>query len=240
MAALALFLNACKKDNTKIYESNVAYGKTVALGSGTAQSFVIKDANGNPQTIGFTFTEKALLNLPSTNTMTTIPAPANNGTLVDHMCVDFNAKGHEPAGIYNVPHFDLHFYMIPEAEQMAIVNGVEMENIPSSEYFPADYAPIPGGDPMMGKHWADLTSKEFTGHPFDRTFIYGSYNGKFIFHEAMVTLEFFKSKKNFTDLVKQQTKVQREGFYPKTYSVTYNAAKKVYTVTLDQLSLKHI
>lgn len=239
LAALALLLDACKKDDTAFPQPTTTYGKTVPLFGGKAQSFVTKDASGIPQSIGFFFSEEALNDLPTTNTMTMIPAPEDNGTLVDHMSVDFNAHGHEPAGIYDVPHFDLHFYMIPEMEQHAIVNGPEMELLPPAEYYPQDYADIPGGDPMMGKHWADLTSKEFNGQPFDRTFIYGSYNGRFIFHEAMVTLEFFKSKQNFSDKIKQQTKVQRDGYYPQKYSVTYDATTKIYTVSLDQLSLRH-
>jgi hypothetical protein len=240
LAALVLFFDACKKDNTRFEEPTTTYGKTVDLGEGKAQSFVVKDANGIPQSIGFTFSEEALNSLPTTNQMTSIPAPEGNGTLVDHMSVDFNAHGHEPVGIYDVPHFDLHFYMIPEAEQMAIMPGAEMEVLPATEYIPQDYIPFPSGDPMMGKHWGDKTAKEFNGSPFDYTFIYGSYNGKFIFHEAMVTLAFFKSKQNFTALVKQQTKVQREGYYPKTYSVSYDGVHKVYTVVLDQLTLRHI
>jgi hypothetical protein len=240
IAALSVLLDACKKDDTTFKQPTTTYGKTVALFDGKAQSFVLKDAAGVPQTIGFSFSEDALTNLPGTNTMVTIPAPEDNGTLVDHMSVDFNVHGHEPVGVYDVPHFDLHFYMIPEMEQMAIVPGSEMEVLPPAEYIPQDYIPFPSGDPMMGKHWGDQTSKEFHGQPFDRTFIYGSYNGKFIFHEAMVTLDFFKSKQSFTDPVKQQQKVQREGYYPQTYSVTYDAANKIYTVTLNELTLKHI
>jgi hypothetical protein len=239
IAALAIFLDACKKDDTTFHQPTTTYGKTVSLNDGKAQSFVNKDANGIPTSIGFFFSEDALNNLPSTNTMTMIPAPEDNGTMVDHMSVDFNAHGHEPAGIYDVPHFDLHFYMIPEAEQHMIVNGPEMELLPPAAYIPKDYADIPGGDVMMGKHWADLTSKEFHGQPFDRTFIYGSYNGQFIFHEAMVTLAFFKSKQSFTDQIKQQAKVQRDGYYPQTYTVSYDAANKVYAVILEQLVLRH-
>ena len=240
VAALSLILSACKKDSTIVHQPTTTYGKTVALFGGKAQSFVTKDADGVPQTIGFSFSADALDNLPATNSMVTIPAPEDNGTLVDHMSVDFNAKGHEPPGVYDVPHFDLHFYMIPEVEQMAIVPGPQMEVLPATEYIPKDFISFPSGDPMMGKHWGDATSKEFNGQAFDRTFIYGSYNGKFIFHEAMVTLAYFHSKQSFTDIVKQQKKVQRDGYYPQTYSVIYDAKSKLYTVTLNQLLLKHI
>jgi hypothetical protein len=247
IAALAIFLTACKKESSMINEEssmvdqpNTTLGETVTLCHGKAQSFVTKDAKGNPERIGFTFSEEALSNLPAKDTMTPIPAPADNGTLVDHISVDWNTHGHEPVGIYDKPHFDIHFYWISEVEQNKIVVGPEMEVLPSSDFIPTNYQAIPGGVPMMGKHWADVTGREFNGQPFDYTIIYGSYNGRFIFNEPMVTLAFFQSKKDFKADIKQPAKVQREGYYPKSYSVTYDAAKKMYTVSLDQLTLRHI
>lgn len=248
IAFLAIFLYACKKegiiaDQASTQESSqttTTLGKAVTFCHGKATSFVTKDSKGNPICIGFSFSEEALRNLPDSNFMTEIPVPANNGTLVDHISFDFNAHGHEPPGIYDKAHFDVHFYMIPQAEQNMIVIGPEMEVLPAAEFIPTDYQANPGGVPMMGKHWADVTSKEFHGQPFDRTFIYGSYNGKFIFFEPMITLAFFQSKQSFTDEVKTAAKVQREGYYPKAYSVTYDAATKIYTIFLNQLTFRSL
>jgi hypothetical protein len=39
----------------------------------------------------------------------------------------------------------------------------------------------------MGAHWADLLSPEFSGSPFTKTFILGTYDGKVIFWEPMIT-----------------------------------------------------
>ncbi|MDB5021507.1 MAG: hypothetical protein JWQ28_2634 [Pedobacter sp.] len=240
IVASVMFLTACKEESTTLDQPTTTLGETVVLCHGKAQSFVIKDANGNPECIGFTFSEEALTDLPDKDTETPIPVPSDNGTLVDHMYVDYNAHGHKPAGIYDKPHFDIHFYMISKEEQNKIVIGPEMEILPSAEFVPTDYQPGPGGVPNMGKHWSDVTSKEFNGQPFDYTFIYGSYNGKFIFYEPMVTIAFLKLKQNFSAVVKQPAKVQREGYYPTSYSVSYDATKKIYIIKLEKLTLRHI
>jgi hypothetical protein len=247
IAAIAIFITGCKKESSSVIQESSAVeqitttqGPKVTLCHGKAQSFVERDSHGNPTCIGFLFSEDALANLPDKDTMTPVPAPANNGTLVDHISVDWNVHGHEPAAIYGKPHFDIHFYMISMAEQNKIVMGPEMEVLPAAEFIPPNYQSIPGGVPMMGKHWADVTAKEFNGQPFDHTFIYGSYNGKFIFYEPMVTLAFLQSKKNFKGDIKQPAKVQRKGYYPKTYSVRYDAVKKIYTVSLNDLTWRDI
>lgn len=251
IAVFAMVLNGCKKesssisppdDNSAISQTNLitTVGKPVVLCNGKAQSFVCKDSKGNPVSIGFVFSEEVLNHLPDEMTMTTLPMPENHGTLVNHISVDYQPIGHEPPGIYDKPHFDIHFYWITEGQQMMIDNGPEMENIPPAEYIPANYQAPPGGVPMMGKHWSDVTSGEFNGKPFDRTFIYGSYNGQFIFHEPMVTIAYFKSKQSFTDPIVQQPKVQKAGYYPTTYSVTYEASEKRYKVTLGGLTMRNL
>jgi len=250
-AAFAIILSGCKKESSSVSppddnsttsrtELTTTVGDLVTLCNGKAQSFVCKDAQGNPVSIGFVFSEEVLKHLPSEMTMTSIPVPKNNGTLVDHISVDYQPIGHEPPGVYDKPHFDIHFYMISESEQMMIDNGPKMESLPPAEFIPANYQAPPGGVPMMGKHWSDVTSHEFHGQPFDRTFIYGSYDGQFTFHEPMITIAYFKTKQNFTDNIVQQPKVQREGYYPKTYSVTYEAKEKRYKVTLGGLTLRHL
>jgi hypothetical protein len=248
IAVFAITLYGCEKEktaavtppdevlaNTKVVTT---LGDQVKLCNGKAQSFVCKDEQGNPVSIGFIFSEEVLNHLPDKMTMTPIPVPKNSGTLVDHISVDFEPMGHEPVGIYDKPHFDIHFYMITKSQQMMIETGPKMEKLPAAEFIPPSYQPSPGGVPMMGKHFSDVTSKEFNGQPFDRTFVYGSYDGKFIFHEPMITIAYFKSKKSFNDDIKQHPKVQRDGYYPKNYSVTYNASNKMYTVMLSNLTLR--
>jgi hypothetical protein len=95
--------------------------------------------------------------------------------------------------VYDLPHFDFHFYKITVDQQMAIppyeVAPAGFDNYPAPEYFPPAYFNPGGGVPQMGAHWIDVLSPEFHGVPFTHTFIYGSYNGKVTFEEPMITLE---------------------------------------------------
>ncbi len=233
---ISILLNACSKDDNIQDQARTLLGEDIAVGKGTAQSFIIMNSNGDPERIGFTFTASTLQDLPMHGAMYEIPVPKGNNTMVDHISFDYNAHGHEPPGIYDVPHFDIHFYNISKAERAVIKsNTPEMELLPPPEYVPIDYAAIPGGDPNMGKHWTDTTGAEFHGKPFDKTFIYGSYNGMFIFHEAMVALSYLKTKPNISVPVKQQRKVQVGGYYPTNFSISFDESKQLYTVSMDAL-----
>ena len=55
--------------------------------------------------------ETALENLPADLTQYVLELPANKGkNFYTHVLIDWNPKGHEPAHIYDLPHFDIHFY----------------------------------------------------------------------------------------------------------------------------------
>ena len=230
---------SCSKDENTSDQTALLLGKEIQVGNGKAQSFISVNSKGDPEKIGFTFSASTLENLPMHSAMFEIPVPEGNNTMVDHISFDFNAHGHEPPGVYDVPHFDIHFYNITKAERALIQpNTAAMELLPEAAYIPKDYVPIPGGDVNMGKHWTDTTGTEFHGQPFDKTFIYGSYNGMFIFHEAMVALSYLKTKPSVTIPVKQQAKVQVGGFYPSSFSITYDEARQLYTVSMDNLQLR--
>lgn len=119
--------------------------------------------------------------------------------------------GHPPEGIYDVPHFDVHFYTIPEETVERIVTQPATYSIPDAQ-MPADYQRIPAvdtdedGEPdtpivekEMGEHVVDPTSPEFQeGGTFTHSMIYGAYDadgdgtGQITFVEPMVTLAFLK------------------------------------------------
>jgi hypothetical protein len=71
-----------------------------------------------------------------------------------------------------------------------------------TEYVPAGYMYAPGAEvPKMGAHWVDLSSHEFRGHAFTATYIYGSYDGRLIFEEPMVTKAFLETKPDLSQPV---------------------------------------
>lgn len=120
--------------------------------------------------------------------------------------------GHPPEGIYDVPHFDMHFYTIPEETVEGIVTQPATYSIPDAQ-LPTDYQRVPAvdtdedGEPdtpivekEMGEHIVDLTSPEFQpGGRFTRSMIYGAYDpdgdgiGQITFMEPMITANFLRN-----------------------------------------------
>jgi len=180
--------------------------------------------------------------------------------------VNWNPMGHEPDGVYqNVPHFDFHFYTVSKAERDAIVPSnpryaAEANNVPSGDYVPPFALQLgpPGAKPadvavpLMGVHWIDTRSEELQGllgkpdayRPFTRTFIHGSWNGRFHFWEPMITRAHILAKKSATDpAVRDEViplpvpkRYQEPGHYPTAYRITWDAKAREYRVALTGLT----
>ncbi len=144
-----------------------------------------------------------------------------------HIVVDWNPFGHPPTNIYDKPHFDMHFYLMDEADRLQIPSyqqdSTGFLQYPAVGYLPATYFPFPGGVPQMGTHWADGTSPELNPvnpQPFTQTFIYGSYKGNVTFYEPMATLDFLTTITSFTRDIPQPSKWGKDGYYPTKLSFT--------------------
>jgi hypothetical protein len=265
--------------------SNRLYGTAQRVGNGTVRTYVVLDEKDKsiPLEIGVAMSETSLDSLPSAQTMSAdkmtasadmnmamsmylLDLPAQNPTPYKFVQFDWNPVGHEPAGVYDVPHFDFHFYTVP----------VEVRNsiVPSDPQYAAKAARFPASDlrapfyvdaatpahasaaaatvPQMGLHWLDVRSPELqtmAGHaesfkPFTKTFIYGSWDGQFIFAEPMITRAYILSKRDATDpAVRDETipvstapKYAAAGYYPSAYRITYDAQAKEYRIALTQLA----
>lgn len=232
------FKEGCDNDSPKLFEdsSTTYFGPVNEIGNGTAWSFLKFNINGDLEAIGIRFTEDALAGLPDHMTHNTLLLPEEaDGIVYDHVDLEWNPEGHEPPGIYDIPHFDVHFYMITPEEKMMITNGDLAEILPAEQFWPATYFPTPGFVPMMGKHWLSSEAGELTGEGFAQTFIYGSYNGDFIFYEPMITMDYFLQKSSETYNIFQPENFERSGFYPTSYSINYNAVAGEYTVVLEDM-----
>lgn len=233
-------LTACDPDKDQT-PKDVAYGPSVPMGNGQARSFVRLDASGEPTSLGFTMTREALDNLPDHGGSFVLDLPTEKAkTPYDHLSIDWASHGHEPATIYDKPHFDMHFYLISKEKKAAIVAGEAMQKLPSPELLPPTYIHQPGeGIPQMGKHWGDATAPEFQGKPFTTTFVYGSYDGQVIFHEPMVTRDFLLTRPDTSMVISQPEAFARRGLrYPTHYAIRFDASTNVYTVSFDNLTLR--
>lgn len=193
--------------------------------------------------------------------------PAHHQTVYEFVQFDWNPAGHEPDSIYTIPHFDFHFYTVPASVRNSIVPAdpafaQKAAALPGAEFRPPyflDAATLAGGIPaaaatvpQMGLHWLDVRSPELqkaAGNPdawapFTRTFIYGSWDGEFIFLEPMITRDYILAKRMATDPavrdeiipISMPARYARAGYYPDAYRITYDARAKEYRIALTQLA----
>ena len=233
LLTIYMSLFSCKKENNN---PNTYYGPQVAMGNGTIRSYIAISTEGIPLKVGIEMTNNAFASLPTdplnfaaATFILQLDQRAKDITPYDHITLNWNVHGHEPPGIYDMPHFDFHFYEIPVAEQTAIppyeVDSSKFNMLPPAGYIPNGYIRSPGGVPQMGTHWADVTSPEFNGHPFNYTIIYGSYNGKVTFLEPMTTLAFLQSDAVVEKEIRQPILFAAAGkYYPTLYTIYKNSA----------------
>ncbi|MBN8822328.1 MULTISPECIES: DUF5602 domain-containing protein [unclassified Spirosoma] len=238
LLAVTLQLTGCKKDEVTTPDPTAPhYGTTQTLGKGTARTFVKLDGNENPDEVGIVVSESALNSLPSDMAELVLDLPAEGSkTPFKHAYVTYMPHGHEPDGIYNLPHFDFHFYKITNAERLTMTPDKmdEIGKAPDAAYLPANYVSA-GPVPMMGAHWVDATSPELNGQTFTKTFLYGSNKGDVIFYEPMITVDYLKKATHEHIAIKQPQKIAPAGYYPSAYAIRYNATDKQYEIVLEKM-----
>ncbi|RYZ50180.1 MAG: hypothetical protein EOO14_19700 [Chitinophagaceae bacterium] len=224
-AATVLALSSCKKDNDK--KDNVWKGAVKTFQQGKAWTWYEADESGKPLRIAIAIDDAAMASLDrqtggghnhANSISMQLPMQAS-ATPFEHVMLDWNPEGHEPANVYTKPHFDFHFYTTSEGERLDIPlydEAIdEFDNLPAAGFVPANYIAIPGGVPQMGKHWADVTSPEMQpGGTFTQTFLYGSFNGNVTFYEPMITEEFLLANSSFQRDIPVPTKFKEAGLYP--------------------------
>lgn len=219
--AIAALATGCKKYQKK----NVFKGPEVQVANGKAWTWVQLKDDGSPERLAITITDAAMNSVPVGN-------PGGEGghnmeensyvltfhqkgavTPFKHIWLNWNPAGHEPPGIYDIPHFDIHYYMISNEEREAMDNA-KLDILPNAAYFPPTYISPGPGVPKMGNHWLDATAPELNGQPFTQTFILGSYNSNVIFYEPMITKSFLQGANNYERTIPQPAKFQKTGWYP--------------------------
>lgn len=231
-------------DSTAPDLSGTTYGPTTSVGAGSARTYVVRSSAGEPLEIGVALSETALTGLPTAVTAFVLALPAEaSATPYKHVGLDWKPTGHPPPMVYTLPHFDVHFYTITEAERAAQTTAdplyaAKAAHNPDADMIPTGY--VRGGtDLQMGTHWSDTSAPEFNGQVFSKTFIYGSFDGKFIFVEPMVTLALLASKPAATPLlVKLPARFSSTGFQPTSYAVGYDAAAKEHRIALTGLVVR--
>ncbi|WP_119068350.1 hypothetical protein [Aggregatilinea lenta] len=249
---------------------NTEWGEPVDFGEGQAQTFVTLDSSEKPELVGIYFTEGMLSDLPAepgdghwdvldAEGNVVIPCCGHEvvlefpdtiaGTTIKSFVMNWNPMGHPPAHIYDVPHFDLHFYTITNEERIAIevADADTMCMVPnppdtpgehpvlmSCETFEQATIPLPDSQmppsymdvgevaPGMGNHLVNPTALEFTGEAFTHTWIYGTYGGKLTFLEPMIANSFLdEHNEEACAEIALPEEMAEPGYYPSRYCIRY-------------------
>ncbi len=242
------------------------------LGAGVVSTYARVDESGRPLEIGVSITGDALMSPPTEPTdglrcfdqngdgdieessecmlshERVLPLPDAVSRRSDMpfkwVLLHWNLMGHEPHGIYSVPHYDIHYMIEPVERVYAIAAGTCGEGVRCDAYARAkkplpegymhpDFQDVDAVVAAMGNHLIDLSSHEFHGSPFTRTWIYGVYDGRVTFYEEMVTKEFLLTKPSECFPIKSPPAVGLSGFYPTHSCVRYDAPNDAYTVSLE-------
>jgi len=252
-------------------------GAPADLGDGNAAAYAEFDAAGAPTAIGLSISARALDNLPAAMSDGHHCHVANGDALdVDKHCthwhervlplpseasrradipfrwvlLNWNPRGHIPPGVYDTPHFDVHFVMEPIEKVMAIRPGpcgpervrcdqFERARRPvPANYMHPDFKDVEAVAPAMGNHLIDLSSHEFHGVAFTRTWIYGVYDGRVTFYEEMVTVKYLQFRPSTCFPIKTPPAVATAGYYPTLSCIRYDAARSEYTVSLEGFAMR--
>lgn len=217
-------------------KTNTFFGPAEPFGKGVVRTMVTMTKDGEPTSIGVKISEKVLENLPSDMEVLTLRLPNQAQAMAfDHIDLDWNPGGHEPV-FYEVPHFDVHFYMVAKEERMEITDPEKAAVLPEPEFVPENYfLPAPDLVPYMGVHWLSFDAPELGGEDFTHTFIFGSYDGEFIFYEPMITIDYLVNHADGTSFpIAQPQEFQRPGYYyPTSYSMKHDPVKKEYLIEMS-------
>lgn len=183
-----------------------------------------------------------------------LPAGAAGlGLPVRWAMLNWNPEGHmHPAPpVWGAPHFDFHFYITDKAVVEGIRSGPCAELIDCDDFkrasapLPAAQAPdgyidVGGAVATMGNHLVDSKDPELADPSlgFSGTFIHGTYDGKMIFLEPMVSHAFLASRPDRCTPVRWARTVAEAGYYPTSYCVRYDATAKEYRVSLEGLTYR--
>ena len=229
----------------QLFASTTLWGEEVSVGQGMARSYVEVDDANEPLSLGISLTGGVLNGLPDQMHQYDYMLPLPKIVCLPpykYAMLNWNPHGHDPVEIYGKPHFDFHFYTIPNDVREKITCTGDDEatcmKMPSSDYIPAYYSPTPAGVPMMGWHWFDTRSGEFHGQPFTSTLIYGFYDGKVAFVEPMITREFLQSHGTVDADIPAPAKVADDGYYPQHYNLDYDSVQDRFMIRLDHFTYK--
>lgn len=184
-----------KQETREVHE-----GESANVGDGTVTAYGTTNSTGTLTSLGVHLDGAAVTSFAQGGSHhdkhvaahAHFPTETADGDALDHQFTflgfHYNPKGHAPPDIYDIPHFDFHFYMVEEQVVEAISGGPlgdkPMPFIGKAAYVIPDAQRPPGYMfekhrflvKEMGEHLLDATAPEFNGTTFTHTYVYGIHN----------------------------------------------------------------
>lgn len=107
-----------------------------------------------------------------------------------------------------------------------------MKSIPPM-YIHSDFINVGAAESRMGNHLVDATSGEWHGLEYKETWIYGSYGGKIVFWEPMITVAYLLNNPYECKDLKLPEAYMESGFYPTQYCMRYLPGRDEYRISLE-------
>ena len=231
-------------------------GKEVKFGNGTARLYA-RVSRGRTQSLSVFLTSGTMGGFPERHDYHDefiLPMPAaTRDCAVKFVTVGFNPFGHEPNGVFDVPHVDLHFYLISQSYRSQIdpkrsdFKQRSNAKVPAGA-MPKDFVRLMPPDPpkpkpalqqsdftipQMGLHWDDRRRGARATGRFDHEFINGSWDGRWIFLEPMITKKWFESHQSHADQIKQPQFFPTKGeAYPTSLDIRWSDKPHGWFITL--------
>jgi len=204
---------------------------TIVDGSRIATWALVSPRDQTILAVGVTFSLKMAKNMPEDGSgpagafaSLEFPALVQETTFFNHLEIQPEPHGHvSPPGsngtVYSVPHFDFHFYSIPEEEVLSI--PAKNPPLPPAYEIPSGYLPAGPSIAEMGRHSSPrsvlfmdkLTAAMVIGYLPD--------GSRMHFLEPMVSQETLLNKQDFTLDVPRLTTFGREMLYPTQFEATF-------------------
>jgi hypothetical protein len=175
---------------------------------------------------------------PATAHFIDLPEAFKSASLVQNIAIDWNPMGHEPQDVYDVPHFDFHFYFISK-EQVQAIDCSDRTPVPKNlilEDYVLPPLDAPGACvPKMGYHAMPLKDLG-PDQIFDQTPIYGYYGGDLIFFEPMISHAYLESRQPVEQRILYPdafvATVQNK-FVPTDFYLKFDSSSQTYRLTLS-------
>lgn len=224
--------------NSRSGRSRIECGDVAHLRLGRIISWALLTRSGKVEEVGVTVPLAILTHQSETGdeplgaiASLEFPRVVRESTYFNHVEIHWNPHGHasppsDPER-YNTPHFDLHYFTVPEA----VVWAIPAESAPGPDV-PADRLPAgwlqPGpSEPEMGRH---ALPTSIADGPFVAEMLAGFLPSGSTMHfiEPMITREFLAQAQDFDLPVPRPEKFGRAMLYPEEFAAEYDAKMEAY------------